>query len=117
MKRSAAWLPRCYGYRAIASAVDLDFGAGPLAEQHAVANFEIDRSQLAALIAAARADGDHFALGGLFLGRVGNDNAASGLLFGLDTFDHDAVVERTEFHAVLLGFCDISGLAVAMSEC
>src|SRR5215831_19957021 len=73
-------------------AVDLDFGARPLAEQHAVANFEIDRDQLAGLVAAAGADGDHFALGGLFLGRVGNDDAASGLLLGLDTLDHDAVV-------------------------
>src|SRR5262249_9056733 len=98
-------------------AVDLDFGARPLAEQHAVANFEIDRDQLAGLVATAGADGDHFALGGLFLGRVGNDDAASGLLFGLDTLDHDAVVKRTEFHAILLGVYDILGLAVTMSEC
>ena len=54
-------------------AVDLDLGARPLAEQDAVADRDIDRDQLAALIAAARANGDDFALGGLFLGRVGND--------------------------------------------
>jgi hypothetical protein len=43
---------------------------------------------------------------GFFFGSVGNDNAASGLLFGLDTLDHDAVVEWTEFHEVLLSLCD-----------
>src|SRR6185503_18957641 len=78
----------------------------PLAEQHAVADLEIDRDQLACLVTATRADGGDFALRGLFLGAVGNDDAASSLLFGIDALDHDAVVERTEFHAILLGFCD-----------
>src|SRR6201994_4780411 len=87
-------------------AVDLDFRARPLAEQHAVAALDVDRGQLAGLVAAAGADGDDFALGGLFLGRVGNDDAASGLLFGVDTLNHDAVVKRTEFHAVLLRSCN-----------
>src|SRR5438552_18804658 len=41
--------------------VELDFGARPLAEQHAVATLDVDRDQLAALIAAARADGDDLA--------------------------------------------------------
>src|SRR6516164_3017815 len=89
-------------------AVDLDLGARPLAEQDAVADLDIDRDQLAALIAAARANGDDFALGGLFLGRVGNDDAASGLLLSFDALDHDAVVKRTEFHAVLPDFCEYS---------
>ena len=31
----------------------------------------------------------------------------AGFVFGIDAFDHDAVVERTEFHAILLlGFRD-----------
>src|ERR1700758_2727957 len=89
-------------------AVDLHFSARPLAEQHAVADLDVDRDQLAALIVAARANGDDFALGGLFLGRVWNDDAASGLLFSLDALDHDAVVKRTEFHAVLPDFCEYS---------
>src|SRR5215475_3586655 len=88
-------------------AVDLDLGARPLAEQHAVADLDVDRNQLAALVAAAGANGDDFTLGGLFLGRVGNDDAASGLLFCVDALDHDAVVKRTEFHAVLLSSCTI----------
>src|SRR5271154_7040664 len=46
------------------------------------------------------------ALRGLLLGSVGNDDAACGLLFGVDALDHDAVVERAKFHAILLGFFD-----------
>src|ERR1700719_799705 len=64
-------------------AVELDLGAGPFAEQHAVADLDVDRDQLAGLVAAARADCRDFALRGLFLGGVGNDDAALGLLFGV----------------------------------
>src|ERR1700692_1944776 len=78
-------------------AVELDLGARPFAEQHAVADLEVDRNQLAGLVAAARAHGGDFALRRLFLGAVGNDDAALGLLFGIDALDHDAVVQRTEF--------------------
>src|SRR5882724_10187620 len=85
-------------------AVDLDLGARPLAEQRAVADLDVDRDQLASFVAAARANGDDFALRGLFLGTIRNDDAACGLLFGVDALDHDAVVKRTEFHAVLLSF-------------
>src|SRR6185436_18860556 len=85
-------------------AVELDLGAGPFAEQNAVADLEVDRDQLAGFVAATRADGGDFALRRLFLGTVRNDDAASGLLFGVDTLDHNAVVKRTEFHAVLLSF-------------
>src|SRR6202011_3669682 len=86
-------------------AVELDLGARPFAEQHAVADLKVDRDQLAGFVTAARSDGGDFALRGLFLGTVGNDDAASSLLFGVDALDHDAVVKRTEFHAVLLSFC------------
>src|SRR3984957_10593902 len=86
--------------------IELDLVARPLAEQHAVANPEIDWNQLAGLVAATRADRRDFALRGFLLGTVRNDDAASGFVFGIDTFDHDAIVERTEFHAILLGFCD-----------
>src|ERR1700687_3291950 len=58
-------------------AIELDLGAGPLAEQHAVADLEVDRDQLAWFVTDARADGGDFALRGLFLGTVGNDDAAS----------------------------------------
>src|SRR6266576_4883530 len=88
-------------------AVELDLGARPLAEQHAVSDLEVDRDQLAGFVTAAWTDCRDFALGGLFLGAVRDDDAASCLLFGVDALDHNAVVKRTKFHAVLLlGFCD-----------
>src|SRR5229473_8057803 len=87
-------------------AIELDLGAGPFAEQHAVADLEIYRNELAGFVAPTWADRRDFALRGLFLGTVRNDDAACGFVFGIDAFDHDAVVERTEFHAILLGFCD-----------
>src|ERR1700738_3225893 len=87
-------------------AVELDLGARPFAEQDAVADLEIDRNQLAVFVTAALSDREDFALRRLFLGSVRNDDAACGFVFGIDAFDHDTVVERTEFHAILLGFCD-----------
>src|SRR5947209_18536018 len=89
--------------------IELDLGARPLAEQHAVADLEVDRDQLAGFVTAARTNGGDFALRGLFLGTVRNEDAASGLLFGVDALDHDAIVERTELHAILHGFCDYYG--------
>ena len=59
---------------------------------------------LPALVAAAGADGDDLALGGLLLGGVGNDDAAGGLLLGIDALDDDTVVKRTKFHGVLLSY-------------
>ena len=82
-------------------AVDLDFGARPLAEQHDVAGLDVDRDELAALVAAARADGDDFALHGLFLGGVGDDDATLGLGVFLDPAHDHAVVQRTELHGDL----------------
>src|SRR5262249_37650295 len=79
-------------------AVDLDLGAGPFAEQHAVADLDVDGNELAALVAAARTNRDHFALGRLLLRGVGNDDAAGGLLIGGDALDDDAVVKRTKLH-------------------
>src|SRR5579872_5545628 len=81
-------------------AVDLDLGAGPFAEQHPVAGLDVDRNELAGFVTAARADGDDFAFLRLLLGGVGNDDAAFGLLLGIDTLDHHAVMQRTE-----LQFC------------
>ena len=83
-------------------AVDLDLGAGPLAEQHAVAGLDVERLKLAVLAAGAGADGDDLALHRLFLGGVGDDDAARGLLLRLDAPDQHAVVQRTESHVNLL---------------
>src|SRR5262245_10376537 len=83
-------------------AVDLDLGAGPFAEQDAVADLEIDWDQLAGLVAAAGADRDDLALARLLLGGVGDDDAAGGLLLGVNALDDDAVVKRTKLHGDLL---------------
>src|SRR3954470_24675846 len=66
-------------------AVDAHLGAGPLAEQHAVARLEIKRLHRAVLIASAWSDGDHLALLGLFLGGIGNDDPALGFLFAFSS--------------------------------
>src|SRR5262249_17759842 len=83
-------------------AVDFDLGARPFAKQHPVADLDVDWDQLAGFIAAAGANRDDLALGGFFLGGVGNDDAASGLLFGINALDDYAVVKRTKLHDVLL---------------
>src|SRR5271167_31172 len=78
-------------------AVELDFGARPFAEQDAVADLEVDWDQLAGFVTAARTHRRDFALRGLFLGGVGNDDAALGLFLGIDTLDNDTVMQRTKF--------------------
>src|SRR4051794_23466562 len=81
-------------------AVDLDLGAGPLAEQDAVADLHVELDQLALLVAHARADGEDLALHRLLLGGVGDDDPAPGLLLLLDAPDGDAVVQRPELHGL-----------------
>src|SRR5271166_685317 len=78
--------------------IDLHLGAGPLAEQDAVARLHIQLLQLAVLVARARADGDDFALHRLFLRGVGNDDAARGLFLGGEPADENAVMQGTELH-------------------
>ena len=74
--------------------IDLNFGAGPLAEQHPIAGLDVERLYLALLIAGTRACSDDLALLGLFLSSIGNNNAATGALVLLDA----AVVQRTKLH-------------------
>src|ERR1700694_5821379 len=81
--------------------VDFHFGARPFAEQHGVADLEIDRDQLAGFVAATGADGDDFALARLLFGGVGNNDAAGSLFLGIDALDDNAVVKRAELHGVL----------------
>src|SRR5262249_18299809 len=83
-------------------AVDLDLGARPFAEQHPVADLDVDGDQLAGFVAAAGANRDDLALGGLFLGGIGNDDAAGGLLFGIDALDDNTLVKRTKINDILL---------------
>ena len=73
-------------------AVDLDLGAGPFAEQHAIACLEVDRNELAGFVATTRTDGDNLALRRLLLGAVGDEDAASGLGIGINTLDNNTIV-------------------------
>src|SRR6202451_2495785 len=77
-------------------AVELDLGAGPLAEQHPVAGLEVHNNELAVLVAAAGSDGDDLTFLRFLFGAIGNDDAAFGALVGLNPFDDDAVMQGTE---------------------
>src|SRR5215210_2738336 len=80
--------------------VDLDLGAGPLAEQDAVAGLDVERVDAAGLIAGAGADGDDFAFLRLLLDGIRDDDAALGLLLALNAADDNSIVQRTELHAM-----------------
>jgi hypothetical protein len=51
----------------VLDAVELDFGPRPLAEQHQVADLDVDRDELAALIATTRANGNDLSFLRFFL--------------------------------------------------
>src|ERR1051326_4286973 len=77
-------------------AVELDFGAGVLGKQHAVAAFDFHFDALAVIEHTARTDGQHRPFLRLFTGRVRQHDAAAGhLLLGLRLDDH-AIAERLE---------------------
>ena len=78
--------------------IDLDFGAGPLAEQNTIAGLYIEGDHLAGLVASAIANGNDFAFLRLFLRGIRNDDATGGLFFGIDAADNDTVVQRTKCH-------------------
>jgi hypothetical protein len=81
----------------VLDAVELDLGPRPLAEQHPVADLDINRDELAALIATTRADGNDLSFLRFFLRGIRDDDAAAGLLFSFDALDDDAIVKWTEF--------------------
>src|SRR3954471_14331008 len=84
-------------------AVELDLGAGPLAEQDAVAPLDAERHQGALLVAGAGADGDDLALHRLFLGGVGDDDATLARSSLVNASNHDVVVQRPELHGDSFG--------------
>src|SRR5208283_3312128 len=75
-----------------------DLRAGPFAKQHPVARLDVERHEFAAFVTGSRPDGDDLTLLRLFLGCVGNDDAALRLFLSFDAADDDAVVQWTEFH-------------------
>src|SRR5690606_18557119 len=94
-----------------------DLGAGPLAEQHAVADLDVESDAIAVVVASAIADGDDLALARLLLGAVGDDDAAGRLFLGLDAADQNAVVQRTECHVYDLFHVLAISLALSCREC
>src|SRR5215218_7797141 len=80
-------------------AVDLDLSARPLPEQDAVPGLDVERLDLTGFITGAGPDGDDFAFLRLFLGGIGDDDAALGLGFGLNAANNDAVVKGAEVGA------------------
>ena len=78
-------------------ALELDLGPRPFAEQHAVPGLHVHRHELAALVAPAGPDRDHFALLRLLLGGVRDDDAALGLRAGIDAAHDDTVMQGAEF--------------------
>src|SRR5579885_2765348 len=81
-------------------AIEAHLAARPLAEEDPVADPDVERNDLALLIARARPDRQHLAFHRLFLGRVRNDDAAGRLFLGVDPADHHPVMKRTEFHGI-----------------
>ena len=80
------------------SPFDFDVGAGVLAVVDGVADADAEVHRLAVVIELAGADGDDFALGGLFLGRVRQDDAAGGLFLGFRLLDDHAILKGSKFH-------------------
>src|SRR5262249_9036007 len=84
----------------VLDAIKLNFAPSPLADQLPVADFDVDRDELAALIATSRADGNDLPFLGFFLRGIRDDDAATRLLFSFDPLDDDAIVKWTEFHGL-----------------
>src|SRR6266478_3439342 len=79
-------------------AVDLDLGARPFPEQHAVAGLDVERLHLPVFPAGPRPDSDDLAFHRLFLGGVRNDDPSRRFRLLLDTPHEHAIVQRSEFH-------------------
>src|SRR5262245_28768389 len=87
------------GHDEVLFAVEGDLVAGVRCEQDAVAFLYLEGRPLAVVQQLAIAEAEDLALLGLLLGGVGQDDAAGGLLLGLQALDHDLVIQRYDFHA------------------
>src|SRR5262249_55952090 len=99
--------------------IQLDFLSGVLPEQDGVARLDVEWDALAVVLRLAGAGGDDLALLRLFLGGVGDDDPADLLFAFFDALDDDAVVKRSDVHALLRlskrGL--IWALALAQNDC
>jgi len=100
--------------------IKLDLLSRVLPEQDQVAGFHVKRNALAVVLRLAVAGGDNFALLGLFLGGVGDDDPADFLFAFLDSRNDDAVVQRSDVHALYSVWRKGGGsvrLALAVRDC
>src|SRR3954468_3852541 len=77
---------------------DLDLGTAVLREDDRVALGDIERHEIAAVVAAARADRKDAAALRLLLCGVGQDDAAGGGLLLVEDLDDQTVAKRLEIH-------------------
>ncbi|AEM40302.1 hypothetical protein KVU_0463 [Ketogulonicigenium vulgare WSH-001] len=96
---------------------DGDLGARPFTEQNAVAGFHRRCDQLARILTCAFANGDDFALSGLFFCAIGDDQTALGLFFALHTAHDHTVMKRLECHLAAPQLIKIWFLALISPEC
>src|SRR5579862_2716369 len=83
----------------ILCAVDLNVGTGVFAEQNAITGLNVERNDLTLVVALAVAYSNDFAFLRLFLGGIGNVKTANLVYIGIDPFDHDPVVKRSNVHS------------------
>src|ERR1017187_9004311 len=82
--------------------IDLDLGAGVLADEDPVALLDVQRELLAILVDLALADGDDLGLHGLLFGGVGDDDPPLFVLGRLHPLHEDPVIQRSNLHSFLL---------------
>src|SRR5204863_4287350 len=80
--------------------IEFDLLARVLAEENEVARLDVERDALAVVLRLAVAGGDDFALLRFFLRGVGDDDPADFLFAFLEALDNDAVVQRSDVHAL-----------------
>src|SRR5216684_1828827 len=81
-------------------AIQLDLLARILAEQDPVARFDVEGDPLAVVVHLPVARGDDRALLRLLFGGVRDDDPADFLFAFVDALDNDAVVQRSDVHAL-----------------
>src|SRR5258706_1865523 len=70
-----------------------------LAEQHSVADLDVNLDELAVIVFLALADSDDFDLVWLLRSRVWNDDAGGGFLLLVEALDDHAIMQWTDFHS------------------
>src|SRR5687768_17771240 len=79
-------------------AVYIYFAAGIFTKEHAIIDFYIERGDFPIIIYLSLAHGDNSSFLRLFLGGIWDDDATLTLLFLLDPFHNDAILQRPNFH-------------------